>query len=387
MKVSYVVDHLAHARAGTENQLFMLLPELSHRYGDELELVCLRENDWLATQGDFLGCTVRFFEISNFKSPSSYRNWARLARHYRDNRPDVVHTFFPVGNIVGVLAAAAGGVRGIVSSRRDYGEWMRRRYLAATRFANRFTTGIITNSLAVKELTVRTEQYPAEKVHVIPNGIDVTKAHRPARDEELRRSLGIPADHAVITLVANFRPMKRHETLVKAAARVLAVRPNVTFLCVGQDHVAGQPRRRLALRMAGELGIADRFLVSHAEGNVLQYLSFTDVGVNCSYGEGISNAVMEYMACEIPVVAAASGGNVDLVRDGETGLMFPLDDSECFAGHILRLLGDATLARRLGMAGREMLQQRMSVGAMVDATRDVYGAMSGRTVASRRTAA
>lgn len=386
MKVSYVVDHLAHARAGTENQLFMLLPELSHRHGYEIELVCLRENDWLAAQSDFLGCTVRFFEISNFKAPSAYGNWMRLARHYRESRPDIVHTFFPVANIVGVLAATAGGVRGIVSSRRDFGEWMRKRYLAATSFANRFTAGIITNSEAVKELTVREEHYPAEKIHVILNGIDLAKVSRPARDEALLRLLGIPADHAVVTLVANFRPMKRHETLVKAAARVLAQRPNVTFLCVGRDHVVGEPRRHLVLRMAAALGIADRFLVSHADGNVLQYLSFTDVGVNCSYGEGISNAIMEYMACEVPVVAAASGGNVDLVRDGETGLMFALEDSEKLAAHVLRLLGDAALARRLGAAGREMLGRTMSIEAMVEAFCNAYGTMSGRGLAPCRKA-
>jgi glycosyltransferase involved in cell wall biosynthesis len=375
LKVSYVVDHLAHARAGTENQLFMLLPELSHRYGYELELVCLRENDWLASQSAFLGCTVRFFEISNFKSPSAYLNWWRLVRHYRESQPDIVHSFFPVANIVGVLAAVAGGVRGVVSSRRDYGEWMRRRYLAVTRFANYFTAGIITNSLAVKELTVRKERYPARKVRVIQNGIDLTKVRRPPCDDELRESLGIPAGHAVVTLVANFRPMKRHETLVGAAAQVLSKRRNVTFLCVGRDHVAGQPRRRLMMRLASEAGIDDHFRVVHADGNILQYLSITDIGVNCSYGEGISNAIMEYMACEIPVVAAASGGNVDLVRDGQTGLCFPVGDSAKLAAHVLQLLDDAALARRLGVSGRKMLHEQMSLDAMARAFCIAYESM------------
>lgn len=376
MKVSFIVDHLAHARAGTENQLFMLLPELSHRHGYDLELVCLRENDWLASQGAFLGCTVRFLEISDFKSRSTYRHWWRLVRHYRESQPDIVHSFFPVANIVGVLAAAAGGVRSIVSSRRDYGEWMQRRYLVATRFANHFTAGIITNSLAVKELTVRKERYPGQKVHVIHNGIDLTKVRRLARDETLRGSLGIPADHAVVTLVANFRPMKRHETLVEAAVRVLARHPKVTFLCIGRDHVAGEPRRRQILGLASEAGIGDRFRVAHADGNILQYLSFTDIGVNCSYGEGISNAVMEYMACEIPVVAAASGGNVDLVQNGETGLMFALGNSEKLAAHLLRLLDDVVLARHLGVSGRKMLQREMSRDTMVNAFCSAYESIS-----------
>jgi glycosyltransferase involved in cell wall biosynthesis len=304
-----------------------------------------------------------------------------MSRYLRATKPAVVHTFFPVSNIVGVLAAKFAGVKAIVSSRRDFGEWMSPRYLAATRIANRAAGWIVTNSTQVKLLTERVEKYPAERIEVIFNGIDLNGMTLPPGRDAVRSALGIPAGDTVITLVGNYRPMKRHFTLVEAAAELVARQRPVSFLLVGGDYGPGEPIKTELRRRAAAAGVDGKFFYAHAKGDVQKYLSATDVGVNCSQGEGISNAIMEYMACGIPVVAAASGGNPDLVEHEVTGLLFPLENARELATNIERLLDDAPLRERVALRAREQLATRMTNAAMIDRFRKFYTQIGAKPTA------
>jgi glycosyltransferase involved in cell wall biosynthesis len=371
LRLAFIVDHLALAVAGTENQLFKMIPGLAREF--DIDLICLRENDWLERQKAYLGSEVRFFEISNFKRLITYRNWLRMSQYLRTSSPDIVHTFFPVSNIVGTLAARVAGVPRIVASRRDFGEWMRPVYLKATRVANCFVDRIVTNSTQVRNLTERVEKYPANRIEVILNGIDLAQTVRRTADAELRRSIGIPEDDSVVVLVGNYRPMKRHLTIVEAAAKVLERERNVSFLLIGGDYEPGQPIKTAVQALAARLGVAAKFFYAQAaEGETPRFLSFADIGVNCSQGEGISNAIMEYMASEIPCVVAASGGNPDLVAHEKTGLLFELEQADQLAAGILRLLKDRALGGRLAAAALEHLRIHMSIPVMVARFSEFY---------------
>jgi L-malate glycosyltransferase len=375
IKLCVIIDHIWNFRAGTENQLSQLLPLLSRHF--DTEVLCLRPHAWLAGQEEFLQSKVRFFDIPDFKSPSSVRNWMRMVGHIRRSRPCIVHTFFPVSNILGVLAARAAGATAIIGSRRDFGEWMSRRYVFATRFANRFLDGIVTNSHQVALLTERAEGFPLDSVKVIANAIDVDGLAIPAPDLALKRDLGIPDGDAVVILVANYRPMKRHQTMVHAARRVLERNPAVSFLMIGDDFQPGEPKKTALRALARELGVQQKLFFAHADGDIERYLSIATLGVNCSQGEGISNAIMEYMLAGIPVVAADSGGNPDLVVDGETGLLFPLDDGDAMADRILKLLGDAGLSARLVGVARESVRAQSRRENVLRAFVDYYRSLQG----------
>ena len=293
MRITFIIDHFSYALGGTENQVEKLIQGLSAEF--EIELISFRPSEWLATRGRDLGCHVSVFQINNFKRIYTYRNFFRLMQHLRATKPNVVHTFFPVANILGVLAARLAGVPRIVASRRDYGEWMSRRYLLMSRFANHFVARIVTNSNQVKRLTEQVEGYPENKILVIYNGIDMASFHRSTSNIQLRHALQIPNGHKVVGLIANYRPMKRHETFVRAAHEVIRLRNDIDFLLVGQNAVPGEPKKEIQ-QLVASLGIERRVHFAHADGNVRDFLSILDVGVNCSEGEGLSNAIMEYMA-------------------------------------------------------------------------------------------
>ena len=370
IRIVFIIDRLVTNMAGTENQLLKIIGGLDpERF--ELHLISFKNHPWLEKHRHSLACKTYVFEINRFKRFNTYANCLKLANLLRALRPDIVHTFFPVGNIVGVLCARLAGVRHIVSSRRDYGEWMRTGYLLATRFANRFVSRVVANSRLVGELTQRAEKMDARRIDVIHNGIELGAFSGIRRSETLKQELGIPESNKVIGLVANYRPMKRHETLVRAAHSVLQRRTDVDFLLIGIDVMAGGIRDRVKA-LIRELGIDERFHFVDTCQDVVPYLSIMDVGVNCSAGEGMSNAVMEYMAAGVPCVVSDSGGNPDLISADVHGAVFGLDDHAALAREILGLLEDPQRRGRFVENARRRMETEMSLPAMLRAYERYY---------------
>lgn len=367
IKLTYIIDVLRTNLAGTENQLIKLIKGVDRRRFD-VELVCFRDDPWFEANKAALGCPARVFRISNFKSPATYLNILRLAAYLRSSKADVVHTFFPVGNIVGVMAARLAGVRVIISSRRDYGEWMSPRYLFVTRLSNRFATRIIANSNAVRDLTLEKEKAGQDRLGVIYNGIDTSFGAGLSTDRELKRRLGIPEGDLVAGIVANFRPMKHHHTFVRAAAEVLRNRKDVSFILIGTGSLRGQ-----AERLAEELGIRDKLFFLGPQKDILPYLSIMDIGVNCSEGEGLSNAVMEYMSAGVPCVVSRAGGNPDLIQDGINGYTFAIDDHQALATSMLRLFEDSGARAAFTAAARRKIEAEMSLGVILSKYEELYG--------------
>ncbi len=362
MKITFIVDHLSSDRAGTENQVMKLVHGLSAR--NQIELVVLRESPWLQKERANLPCKVTVFQLESVASTAFWGGLLKLRRHLRDTAPDVVHTFFPVANIFGVLCAHRARVPTIVASRRDYGHWMTPRYLKATRFANRYVHGIVTNSAQVKELTTRVEGFSADRVAVIPNGVDVAALRRKPPNLALKAQIGLPADATVVGLVANFRPIKRHDTLVHALARLLPTRPDLYLLFIGGDN-HDDPAKESIIALTQRLGVDSNVRYSQAMGNVGDFLSFLDIGVNSSESEGLSNAIVEYMCAEVPCVISDGGGNRDLVEHERSGLLFPVGDDERLAAELARMLDDDALRHRCTGQALNMVVRRMDLNSVL----------------------
>ena len=251
---------------------------------------------------------------------------------------------------------------------------MSRRYLWATRFANRFVDAIVTNSQEVQLLTARMEGMPLDRIRILWNGIDLKPFMDFEPDEDLRRSLGIEPGKRVVGLVANLRPMKRHETFIAAAREILRQRQDVEFVLVGAEM---KGRRAQLEALAKSFGVHTHFHFLGVRSDVPRLLSIMDVGVNCSQGEGLSNAVMEYMAARVPCIVANSGGNPDLITRDVTGAMFELDDCNGLANGILRLLDDPRRASELARNARRRIEAEMSLPAMLAAHERFYEELAG----------
>ena len=173
--------------------------------------------------------------------------------------------------------------------------------------------------------------------------------------------------------MANLRAVKGLDVLVEAAALLRDEFPTVGFRVAGE----GDERDRLT-HLIRERHLDDRFHLTGVETDVPGFLAQLDVAVLPSRAEGMSNAVLEYMAAARPIVASAVGAMPELLRDEAHGLLVPPGDPAALADRIARLLRDPELARRLGCAARQRAQAQYSRPAMVRRFEEFYTRLVSR---------
>jgi glycosyltransferase involved in cell wall biosynthesis len=358
----FCIDFIYYDTGGTENQLIKMINNLDQeKY--ELYLLCLRSTPWLEANRSRLKCTITAFNYNEFEhgDPRNLKTIWNTLKYMRKVGPDIVVTFFKVSYILGVLAARLAGVKAIISTRRDYGLWLDDKGIYLLRFANRFVRGIVANSLQVKDLTCSKEHFDHLKVHVIYNGIEAKKfAVASGVDLSLKASVGIPLNNKVIGIVAGLRSMKRHKIFLNAAKKVLEARTDVSFAIIGDG-----PLRDELDNYAKALGIRQNIYFLGWQTDMPHYLSLIDIGVNCSANEGLSNAIMEYMASGIPCIVSDAGGNSELITNGINGYTFKLDNVDELAERILLLLDDEQKQKDFASKSMTKIIKQMTMETMI----------------------
>ena len=187
-----------------------------------------------------------------------------------------------------------------------------------------------------------------------------------------RESLGLGENDFVVGCVANNRPRKGVEYLVQACGRLADI-DNLKLMLVGHGMDAASLGDALA-----EAGIADRTVLLGPRRDATAVIQAADVSVLPSTKrEGLPKTVIEAMAYGIPCIVTDTGGNAELVRDGETGLVVPVADAGALAGAIRTLRDDPAMAKRYGTAGRDRIASEFTVQRTVDGTRAVFANLLG----------
>lgn len=171
IKITYLVDFFRTTEAGTERQLSHLLRYLSGE-SFSVQLISLQRSSFLQHEAPDLFPNITITELGA-KSDLS-RSFAALIRLFlilRQTSPDIVHTFFPGSNSLGILIARLAGVKTLISSRRDMGYNLNKKDVALLKFANRFVSFVVVNSKAVGGRTRELEEFTAERIRVIYNGL------------------------------------------------------------------------------------------------------------------------------------------------------------------------------------------------------------------------
>lgn len=231
------------------------------------------------------------------------------------------------------------------------------------------------------------QRYLVERVGIAPprvsqvyNGVD-TERFAPGLSKP--RGL-LPAgfahdDSIIIGTVGRLQPVKDQATLIRAFAQVLQMHPHdasrMRLAIVGDGPLAGQLKQ-----LAESLGLANRTWFPGALAAIPDVLRSFDLFVLPSLSEGISNTLLEAMASELPVLATAAGGNVEIVRDGRTGHLFQPGDVATLSRLLAAYVADPRLRRTHGAAARRLAIERFSLGAMVANYESIYARLCAGTL-------
>lgn len=360
-KILILIDFIYALTGGTENQVIKLINGLD-REKFEITLMTLRQSTWMEKNRSSLHCSSYSFDFYKFKEWHTYYNLLRVLLKILSLSPDVALTFFSVSNSIGVLLLKLCGVKRVISTRRDYGLWFNRKNFNLLRIANLSTERILVNSNIIKTLIINKERIPPEKIAVIYNGIHLSSFSAfSSRNKSLWETIGIPPDHKIVGIVGGLKPMKCHFTFIAAARIILSTRNDISFIIVGDG-----PLRQLLIEFCNYLGISSRMYFVGSQDDVRPYVSLFDIAVNCSANEGLSNAIMEYMASGKASIVSDAGGNPELINDKHNGLIFKLHDYMELADKILYLLENPEKRQNFGVSAQKVIENNFSIDKMLD---------------------
>jgi sugar transferase (PEP-CTERM/EpsH1 system associated) len=324
----------------------------------DLHFVALQKRGKLAAELESAG-----HRVSSLDKPPGLRPglvW-RLMKLLRKLRPDIVHTHNTIACFYAAPAARLARVPAIVHTRHGQRYGATRRQNLLFRLLSRFVDRIVCVSEDSGQLSIR-EGIDPQKVSTIRNGIDL-----------VRFACRQPNHGGPAVLVARLSPEKDVETLLRATALVLRTWPDFRLNIVGD----GVSRRKLE-ELAAQLELGDHVCFFGEVQGIPDLLSQAAMFVLPSLTEGISLTLLEAMAGGLPVVATAVGGNPEVVKDGETGLLVEPRSPKPLAEAISRLHTHPELARQMGAAGRRRAEECFDVRRMIGQYESLYCVLHAR---------
>lgn len=214
---------------------------------------------------------------------------------------------------------------------------------------------ILVISEGMKELFVAMD-VPASKIHIVPNGIDLSAfAANGTEGQAVRQRLGL-AQRKVVGYVGGFWPGNDLDTLLHAWQRVEQADPEATLLLVGYG-----PELRPAQELSTSLGLHNCVWTGRVDfSHVPDHMAAMDVGIGPYTQEALAFVsplkVIEYTAMGLPVVATRGGQIAELVEDGVSGLLYKAGCATQLADQILHLLANPSLANQMGNQARQKIE-------------------------------
>jgi len=350
MRVLYIIDSLTHG--GTERQLVELVNKLD-RSRVQPHLCTLKESNELFSELDVPKICLGY---RSFTAPSILKNLYDLHRFIKKHDIQLVQTFFQDPFLLAALVRPLRSLP-LIGSFRDLGFWRTSAESYKMRLAYPFFSGFIANSRAVKDHFVAVDGIASDKIEVLYNGFDLSALEVASADSE-----GDDPGACTVGIVANLnRPVKRVDDFVSAAALVYRRNPAVRFTVIGGGGLQDDLER-----LCTELGIRHAVHFTGRIDNPLPFVKNFSVGVITSETEGFCNAIIEYMACGVPVVATRVGGNPELVTEAENGFLVPIGDPEALAEKISLLIENEELRSSIGEANRRKVSEQYSLQVMLE---------------------
>jgi glycosyltransferase involved in cell wall biosynthesis len=361
MKILMLADSMG--RGGTERRLTELLKGLKDDQRLSLALVVFSSKIEF-TELDQLGIPVHILERKSKKDPRPFLKLFNLCKQYK---PDIIHSW---GSMATIYALPTRWfqpvllVNAIITDAPNFRSAYDQRLL---RF--RVTAPSSDLILANCQAGLLAYKAPKGKSAYIFNGFDFSRLSNKRSPDETRKKYGIQ-EKKIIGMVGAFAPRKDYQTFLKIAHQILSTRNDVVFVAVGGGEMIEECKNQVKKIDKGNI------VFTGATNNVEEIVQLFSIGILISnkavHGEGISNAIMEYMAAGKPVIANNNGGNAEIIVDGETGFIIDEADNETWLRKIHYLLDHSAQASQMGELGQQRIRSTFSIQKMVTSFTEMY---------------
>jgi L-malate glycosyltransferase len=377
--VLFIID--SFEQGGSERQALQLLRQLHESGRCNVRIACLQDKGSLRADAEALGVgEIPEYALTSFYDLNFVRQVRRFTSFIKENRIDVVHTHCFYTNVFGMTGAFLARVPARVTSKGETEGFRTPMQKRVERMAFRTAHRVIANCKMVQSQLVR-EGLAPKRIIQHYNGLDLNrlKVRDDFRRQDARALFGLPKNRRFITIVANLHnPVKAHPMFLRAATLVRRAVPDAAFVIAGEGGL--EP---MLHEFAAELGIKDDVFFIGRCDRVAELLFASDIGVLSSKAEGFANAILEYMAAGLPVVATDVGGLREAVAEGETGFLVESGDHEAMADRIIHLLNDPKRANAMGARGKAVAEEKFAAEHHLRNTLELYDELlSAKTATS-----
>lgn len=340
----------------------------------------------LAYQLDIKFVTIKGMGRS-INPASDYQAYRELKKLIRSFKPDIVHTHAAKPGALGRLAAASEKVPVIVHTFHGhvfhsyFNSAKSKFFINTERFLARKSDVIVAISEQQrKELADDFRIAPAEKFRVVPLGFDLDRfrERQEEKRKKFRNEFNVAEDEIAIGIIGRLVPVKNHYLFLKAIKHVFDHTPKKVRAFIIGD---GETRADLE-NLANEVGIrfstekdvihAHPLVFTSWRGDVDVINAGLDIICLTSFNEGTPVSLIEAQAANKPIVSTRVGGIADIVTEGETALLADVQQTEIFSDHLLRLVEDNELRKRMGEKSHEHVMKRFSYQRLVTDMSQLY---------------
>jgi glycosyltransferase involved in cell wall biosynthesis len=316
-------------------------------------------------------CGARTLELALW-SWRQLHDIERFLRYLREHAIQIVNSHLFYATLFAAPLARLAGVPVVIETTHGPEAWRRswwKRTNWVDRCVERFVTAHIAVSEANRQYLIHRKGYPARKIHVIPNGRDVSRFLAVPEHETtaLRRRWNISCDERVLLFVGRLEPQKDPACLLDALSLVVPAFPKARLVMVGDGSLRPALERR-----AASAGLTDRVSFVGFLEDIAACYELAELVLLPSRYEGMPLVAIEAGAAARPIVATAVDGTCEVVEHEHTGLLVPPGDPAALARAICRLLADPERARTMGQAARRRVCEHFSLERQIALTAQVF---------------
>lgn len=324
----------------------------------DAEVWCLAHGGEIAEDLIKKGIIVKILGMKSYYNPLKI---VALSGLIRKEKIKVLHTHGYFASTFGRLAAILARVPIIIAHVHSTYYGYSRRNVLIERFLSFFTDKIVCVSVAVQNFALEVERINKRKALVIYNGIDGPNSFKNELSVN-RKSFGISDSDIVLITVASLTAHKGHSVLIDAMHILAQKYKNLSLIIVGDG-----PLRNDLFEYVKRLGLDRSIIFTGLRKDIYSLLNLSDIFVLPSLErEGLGIAIIEAMACDLPLVGTFLGGIPEVIEENGNGFLVKPGDSEELAAAIERLINDKKARTKMGRMGSEIFKEKFNAAKMIE---------------------